>query len=499
MADLEDREIGDLTVSPSRRLVVGPAGSASLEPLVMQMLLLLANTEDRVLSRSKLFESLWNSPQIGNDSLNRLAFSLRRTLIEVESALRLETVPRSGYRLTGASAKPVERLPPQALITRRSWIAAAGVAVLAAGGSSWLVLKNNADEERGAQLAARGERMLSFGLPGQREGAVTLLSEAAALKPSDARLWGLLAYAKALVVSGGEGTPTSSRMMAAERAIAQARALQEDEPNAELAMLVLGRSFGDWGEADGTLRGILKRDPDNHHALGWLVALTQSSGHAQESWSLNERQMKLDPVSPEPIYRRALKLWIAGRVNEADRVIDPLLRLWPSHPWVWNARFLIYAFTGRPQAALMMMEDPGSRPPRLTTALIDQWRPTLAALGRPEQEELGAALNANLTAAAQSPGQAAYAVMALSALGEVDAAFEVATGLLLSKGNRVTRTGRAEPILISAPTWRQTQWLFTPATKALRMDKRFPDFAEQIGLAGYWRQRGGPDPFLLHP
>jgi DNA-binding winged helix-turn-helix (wHTH) protein len=495
-ADREDLKVGDLNISPSRRLVAGPAGTVSLEPLVLELLLLLAESGERVISRPRLFESLWNSPHIGDDSLNRLSAALRRALAQVGSSVQLETVPRAGYRLAGATPIDVETPKSRPMVTRRAWLAAGSAGLITAAGAGWWLLRPDSNASEGERLGALAERMLRFDVPGKRQHTVDMLAHATRLRPDDARLWGLLAYAKARLVSGGEGRPTMEKMLAAEDAIGKARALQPDEPNAELAMLMLGRSVRDWRAVDRALRKILARDPGNVHALSWLVALTQSSGHANESWRLNERQIALAPLSPEPLYRRALKLWIFGRVSEADLVIDPLLHLWPTHPWVWNARFMTLAFTGRAKAALTMLEDSAAPEPSSKPRITAQWKPTLAALDQPTPAAIRAAREANMAAAATSPGQAAHAVMALSALREVDAAFEVIRGFLLSEGSMVTRDARTEPVLLSAPTWRHTQWLFTPPTRNVRIDPRFPAFAAAIGLAEYWRERGPPDAFL---
>jgi hypothetical protein len=85
--------------------------------------------------------------------------------------------------------------------------------------------------------------------------------------------------------------------------------------------------------------------------------------------------------------------------------------------------------------------------------------------------------------------------MILSALREIDAAHSVAEGLLLSRGSIVGRPSAASGLALAQdPRWRQTQWLFTPATQPLRSSPRFLTFCEDIGLADYWRRRGiGPD------
>ena len=57
-------------------------------------------------------------------------------------------------------------------------------------------------------------------------------------------------------------------------------------------------------------------------------------------------------------FPKAQLLWILGRNAEADRVIDRAMQYWPEHQIVRFARFTIYAYTGRPRAALAMLDDP---------------------------------------------------------------------------------------------------------------------------------------------
>jgi hypothetical protein len=81
--------------------------------------------------------------------------------------------------------------------------------------------------------------------------------------------------------------------------------------------------------------------------------------------------------------------------------------------------------------------------------------------------------------------------MVLSELGEIDAAFSIVDGLVLRRGpflsQLISEEGHSPA---QDPQWRQTQWLFTPATKQLRADSRFAALADAIGLTEYWRRRG---------
>ena len=80
-------------------------------------------------------------------------------------------------------------------------------------------------------------------------------------------------------------------------------------------------------------------------------------------------------------------------------------------------------------------------------------------------------------------------VMILSALGEIDAAFEVTEGFLLWRG-KVVSTGQDDGKKMDDYSRRMTQWLFTPPVAPMRADPRFLKLCEEFGLTAYWRSRG---------
>ncbi|MFL6776148.1 MAG: winged helix-turn-helix domain-containing protein [Sphingomicrobium sp.] len=110
LAVRSDFRVGSLSVSPSRRLIQGPCGASNLEPLIMQVFLCLLASEGRVVTRDDLFNECWGGAVVGDDSLNRAINKVRRVTCEVAPGqFEIETIPRTGYRLTGPAA-PVE--PP---------------------------------------------------------------------------------------------------------------------------------------------------------------------------------------------------------------------------------------------------------------------------------------------------------------------------------------------------------------------------------------------------
>ena len=156
---------------------------------------------------------------------------------------------------------------------------------------------------------------------------------------------------------------------------------------------------------------------------------------------------------------------------------------------------MILAFTGRTAAAAAMLQDGAGPSGNAHPARPEQWLPTLDAFNDPSRERVARAKEANLAAAQLNPGQATYAAMVLSQLGEVDAAFAVIDALLLSKGPLVAKRPIVpRSFVANSPSWCRTQWLFMPPLAAVRKDARFEGLCEEIGLARYWRQRDvGPD------
>src|SRR3954447_20781352 len=105
LADLAGRADFDaepLRISPARRLIEGPAGKAAVEPIVMKVFLLLLDARGTVVTRDELFGNAWGGVFVGDDSLNRAIAQVRKIAAETAPGLfEIETIPRTGYRLTG--------------------------------------------------------------------------------------------------------------------------------------------------------------------------------------------------------------------------------------------------------------------------------------------------------------------------------------------------------------------------------------------------------------
>lgn len=172
LAQRVDFRLGPLSISPARRHVQGPAGETNVEPLVMQVFLLLLHARGKVVTRNELFDQIWGGAMVGDDSLNRAIGAVRRIAAETAPGLfEIETIPRTGYRLVGdilahqQELDPVEADQPHRGMSRRA-IAGGGVAALALGATGFWWLRRERVDPRVEELLEDGKRILIESWPG---------------------------------------------------------------------------------------------------------------------------------------------------------------------------------------------------------------------------------------------------------------------------------------------------------------------------------------------
>lgn len=496
LAERADFAAGPLSVSPARRIVAGPGGEIQLEPITMQVFLLLLDSAGEVVTRDRLFEECWGGNLVGDDSLNRAINRVRR----IDSAtgpglIEIETIPRTGYRLTGLVADlgaPPSGPHANGPISRRMALGAAAAAtVVGLGGLKVLTLQHEHADERFRELMRRAERDLLFDA---RADGLRATRAAIAIHPDSASAQGLMAYTQL----GDTGGSQSGDAIGAEQRLRIALKLDPQEPYSLLTQTILERSMLDLAATEDRLQLLLGAHPRNISVMRHLWGLKQSVGLSHQASDLIVKAMSIEPLAPATNYPRAQLLWILGQNAEADRIIDRAMTLWPSHRFVRFARFTIYAFTGRPDAALAMLTRAETTPQSFTVESVRLWRVSLNALRQPSPSKVALARSANLDAARQNPALSSQAVLTLSTLGELDAAFEVANALFVFRSAEVSADGRAaRPSAVRSTAWRFAPWLFTPPAAALRSDARFKALCDGIGLTDYWSQRRVTPDFRL--
>ena len=511
LAVRSDFQVGPIRVSPSRRLVEGPAGKTHLEPLIMQVFLLLLDRDGQVVTRNELFDQCWGGVMVGDDSLNRAVAKVRRIAAAVApGSFEIETIPRTGYRLTGAILEDCEPpseaadAPADAIdgshVSRRLLIGGSAAAAALAGGAAWWWIDRPRTDPRFGALMAKGDEAFRNGTALENSslgsnnspGMIDLYQEAVRLQPNSARAWGLLGYFKSAAAEyaasppfegSAQGKQLGSLVADAERAVRRALELDPSEPNARVGMFLLQGTMFDQATRDRMLRDILATDPANLPAMMELMPLVQAAGLTRESWMWNERILHAAPFTRVCLTVRAFKLWILNRVPEADNVIDRVRALWPDYGFAGYARLVLFALTGRPGAARALLRSMPFDP-----LLARTWAAALDALESRNAAAVASARATLVDAAQRSPVMANDVVMLLCALGLTDAAFEVTDGFLLWRGKLVSDK-QASGKEIDDYNRRMTQWLFTPPCAIMRADPRFQKLCDEFGLTAYWRAR----------
>jgi DNA-binding winged helix-turn-helix (wHTH) protein/tetratricopeptide (TPR) repeat protein len=490
-----DFTLGLAAVSPSSRTIAGPGGTADVEPRVMQVLVVLADAAGQVVTRGTLFDRCWGGVFVGDDSLNRAVGAIRKLAAEVaEGSFEIETIPRTGYRLTGEVVKvPAEPSSgaAQPRFSRRIMLGTGAAAAAVAGAAGLWTVTRTRSNPRFDALMAHGEEAFRNGSAFEIGGAgvnsspvmTDLYRQAVRLQPDSARAWGLLAYFLSASADQASGRDSPKVVAEAQGAIRRALAIDPEEPNARVAMFLLQGPMFDWATRDRQLRAILSTDPANLPAMMELMPLLQAAGLTRESWTWNERILKESPFMRASLVVRALKLWIMGRVRESDDVINRVLGLWPDYWFANYARFNILALTGRPRAARAIIDGAHDLPAGKTRALL------LNALETRTPSAIAAARAACVQLAQDSPQLANDVVMYLCALGLPDTAFELTEGFLLWRGKMISMD-RGNAKTVDEYNRRMTQWLFTPPVAIMRANPRFQKLCDEFGLTAYWRARG---------
>ena len=137
--------VGDWRVDGPGCRLHRDGADVSVEPKVMDLLLVLAGRAGEVVSRDELLERLWPGVIVGEDTLARTVSKLRNALDDdVKEPAYIETVPKRGYRLMAPVTRDREAPPA----TRRSWlkmIAVLAGILLIAEGVLWVVQRGDDD------------------------------------------------------------------------------------------------------------------------------------------------------------------------------------------------------------------------------------------------------------------------------------------------------------------------------------------------------------------
>lgn len=497
LASWPDFRLGQAFVSPSRRSVDGPGGTALVEPRVMQVLTVLAEAAGNVVTRDVLFRRCWGNPYVGDDSLNRAIAGVRRIASTVaDNSFTIENIPRTGYRLTeNASADDLaatESRDRRVKVTRR-WVAAGGLAAAAVGGVA-LWTNRPSPPDPAARLTEDSRVAMRTGTSEGEDQAIALLERAVAVSPDNADAWGLLALTRARVEEHGSPTMKASPAALVDKAAARALQLDPNNADAKAARVAAIPYYGDWLAAERRFDAVLAQHPDHLYTQDSRAFMLGAVGRMREG-AIARLKFSADASFDSNLqFRLFYGLWFLDRIEEADRVASRAMQMWPRHPGIWFGRIWLLTGTGRLDRALQQVDDETARP-KLPPPMVETLRAAIRAAISKRPADVDAATERVMAGVERSVAAVVNAMMLLNLMGAIDAAFDLARAYYLEQGPIIAamqwRPG--QPVLFDQRR-RKTNMLFTPTAAAMQRDPRFPSLMEDMGLEDYWKRRAiGPD------
>ncbi len=483
---------GLANVTPATRQIECGGRSATVEPRVMQVLVALARADGGILTRDELIDRCWDGRIVSDDAINRVLSRLRQLASDFGSgSFSIETIARVGYRLvevdcaSGPAPGVTGAVPHQPQLSRRVVIAG-GAAAAAAGiaGLVWREARRRGPNPEAAELYRRGDLAQRAGIPSQTRQATSYFERAVRLDPGYANAWGGLALAYTHSLDGFSEAEMASMPGRIRSAAERALTLDPDNADALLALACIKPFYRNWLESEAALQDLAGRFPDHWLCHGRLALLLYQVGRIDEGVRHHRRVIEIDPMIPGAYAFAASALSGAGRIHEADALLQEARDRWPSHPLLWFSKYYHLVLSGRPKSAAVFVMDPESLPSGFGDAQV---APALALAKAAETHDPADVdpVVESLVGAAQSNSWAIpEAVQALALFGRFDLMFTALDRYLLNRGDFGT------PDAVGPYARRATDMLFSTPLAPVRDDPRFGELLERTGIGSYWRASG---------
>jgi DNA-binding winged helix-turn-helix (wHTH) protein/Flp pilus assembly protein TadD len=475
--------LGSLTISPPTREIINGTERHTIEPQVMQLLVMLAKAQGEVISRDELIDRCWGGRIVGDDAINHAIGKLRQIAIENGGAFRIETIPRVGIRLLSdqrsifdADHAGKAEAVRQTRSTRRAVIGSGlALGAFAIGSASVAILSRN---QKPPQLARmyyeRGLATRGQGFPNEYEQAVAYFRKAVEIEPNYPDAWGALAWSYRVLLATGDDSNAPQLLMLATSAARRAIELDENNADARLALLLLKPNYRRWAEVEEGCRALLEKHPQHSITQFHLAFVLGDTGRWREAIPHMEAVCNREPTWPMARFRLFEELSNIGRVEEADARIHEAMRLAPRNGDFWSSNISNLLLTGRQADATALLSDNTARPNN-DNRLIDQQSLIVDAFTSGSAELRKAAVGRLLQDVSAHP---LWLAKVAAMLGELDTAFALLDGVYLGRG----------PWSHKVETRPPTHPLFSIETASLRHDGRFEPLLAETGLEAFWRE-----------
>ena len=282
--------------------------------------------------------------------------------------------------------------------------------------------------------------------------------------------WSALALATVPLAA----TPSAeAKQLRQEGTTAARKSMQLDSQNPEGYMALAGLlSLDRYAEREALLKKALSVRPTEcgceRQAYGDFLA---SVGRMEEAAEQYERARDMRPLAPFSNLRFAQALYMVGRNEEADGVLQSTLQLWPDATSLRLLKIKSALWTRRYDEAIAELDAPDLP---LTSTQRQALADAFAAL-KSSNLALRAKSVAQLQQFAADPRYNHKVVVALlAALGARDSALKAAANLVRARG------------LFDAEV------LFEPNMAAARAEPAYAELVSKLGLVGYWRSAPSP-------
>jgi DNA-binding winged helix-turn-helix (wHTH) protein/Flp pilus assembly protein TadD len=494
LARVRPFRLGSAEVRPAIREVVAGDRRELLEPLVMQVLVVLARARREIVSRDDLISSCWQGRAVSDDAINRVMSRLR-ALARIFDGFQIETITKVGYRLVeaedGSGAPPSDfgRTPKSIRVNRRLMIfggvAAAGLA--GAAGIRLLERPRAATDPEVQRLMAQASQLTSLGRADDMDSAAALYRQAIKRDPDNSVVWGRLALIYRF--QWEYGAPDNAPAMEARTRSAASRALELDSSNgdARAALAMLTPLYGNWAKAEREMRGAFATGVSVRVRLARLL---YDTGRFREALQLVRQIVAAEPEVPRFQNFLGTLLWENGHTEEADSLFYAALSRWPRHVLLWFSRFYFLAYTGRPRMAMAFAAEQDNRPIGIPDRRFDFVIAQAAALATQSPADVRRAVAKVTATVSEGSAYALEAIVFLSAIGRVDEAFDVTSAYYFGRGPKIPDLRIPQTGVFMPGRNRECYFLFSAPAAPLRSDRRFADLVREIGLDDYWRQTG---------
>jgi DNA-binding winged helix-turn-helix (wHTH) protein/tetratricopeptide (TPR) repeat protein len=401
-----DWSFGDYAVNREERVLRFAGRPVQVAPKVVETLIPFLESPERVISKRELIDRIWPDSYVEEANLTQNIYVLRRMFAEHGGGLRIENVPRRGYRLlrtrpavasidasasspvtdkavdapnavaaatahTGATAGlvPLRRSGMRGALRK---IAAAAAAVAATVATAALLHSHRADATAAFATVTLQKYMTarydidSGSIPKLRASA-DLFRAVAREEPRSALGFAGLAEAEAsLTYFTADG---AERARVGALALAHARMATRLDASSGEAFAALGGATlsveHDAAAATEAFATALRLDPDNVHALMWDGTEKLNHGDVAAAREEFARAMALEPEAPGTVASLAWADYLSRDYGAAAELSSQLLRAHELETLAWQTQANADVALGDVRSALPAVEhlerDPATR------------------------------------------------------------------------------------------------------------------------------------------